>query len=120
MVRLDPEKYTLKEYNSMDFYSVRIDNINILPSVKTLSDYFRQCGVIERVYVHSKITDGFLKRFAHITFKDKYSVVLALRLNKTLFNDQIISVKRKRTKRFFFKNQFCFSNFDLLKRKVYM
>ncbi|SCU94627.1 LAME_0F08284g1_1 [Lachancea meyersii CBS 8951] len=87
----------ISERNEVDSRSIFLRNISNEVTAHVLERKFRCFGIINRITIFSRKSEGKLKTYAYIEFDNTQSAEQSLSFNKTKMDEHVIGVVKKRT-----------------------
>lgn len=91
---LYPAGASQESKEEVDSRSVFVGNVDYSSTPEELQEYFKACGMINRVTILCDKYTGHPKGFAYIEFAEQASVAGAMVLNDTIFKGRMIKVRR--------------------------
>jgi len=86
-----------KDSAEVDNRSVYVGNVDYSTIPEELQEFFKSCGVVNRITILCDKFTGHPKGFAYVEFADAEAVVNAIILNETEFKGRQIKISPKRT-----------------------
>mmetsp|Transcript_6621 Transcript_6621/g.11649 ORF Transcript_6621/g.11649 Transcript_6621/m.11649 type:complete len:156 (+) Transcript_6621:2271-2738(+) len=87
----------ISEVDEVDARSLYVGNVDFTSSTEELREFFKECGVIERVTIPLDRYTHQPKGFAYLEFADLSSVAKAQALNDSVFKGRKLKIIPKRT-----------------------
>jgi polyadenylate-binding protein 2 len=87
----------ISEVDEVDHKSVYVGNVDFTSSTEEIREFFKECGVIERVTIPLDRYTQQPKGFAYLEFTDVSGVAKAQALNDSVFKGRKLKIIPKRT-----------------------